>query len=140
MTLIVDAGPLYSQADRRDPDHEVVVEALRRERGALVVPSFVATEADYLILTRLGVDAELAFLEDLAEGTYEVAHLTRDEVRVAAGVARRYRDLPLGLADASIVVVAARFRTTRLLTFDERAFRAVRPLAGRFFTLLPADV
>jgi uncharacterized protein len=54
-------------------------------------------------------------------------------------VARRYRDLELGLADASIVVLAERFGTRRLLTLDERAFRSVTPLRGGQFTLLPAD-
>jgi uncharacterized protein len=54
-------------------------------------------------------------------------------------VARRYRDLELGLADASIVVLAERFGTRRLLTLEERAFRSVTPLQGGQFTLLPAD-
>ena len=45
----------------------------------------------------------------------------------------------LGLADASLVVLALRFRTRRLLTFDDRAFRTVVPLQGGAFTLLPMD-
>ena len=52
----------------------------------------------------------------------------------------RYSDLNLGLADLSVVVLAHRFRTDRLLTFDERDFRAMRPLAGGHFALLPKDV
>jgi hypothetical protein len=51
----------------------------------------------------------------------------------------RYPDLTPGLADLSVVVLAHRFRTDRLLTFDERGFRALRPLAGGRFTLLPKD-
>lgn len=45
--------------------------------------------------------------------------------------------LNLGLADLSVVVLAHRFRTRRLLTFGERDFRAVTPLSGGSFTLLP---
>jgi uncharacterized protein len=51
----------------------------------------------------------------------------------------RYLDLELGLADCALVVLAARYETTRLLTFDERHFRVVAPLRGDAFTLLPAD-
>lgn len=51
----------------------------------------------------------------------------------------RYADLSLGLADCSIMVLAARYRTRRLLSFDERHFRAVAPLQGGAFQLLPAD-
>jgi hypothetical protein len=38
-----------------------------------------------------------------------------------------------------VVILAHRFRARRLLTFDERDFRAVTPLAGGSFTLLPRD-
>lgn len=41
------------------------------------------------------------------------------------------------LDDADAVVLAARLRTRRILTFDERHFRAVRPLQGGLFELLP---
>ena len=47
--------------------------------------------------------------------------------------------MSIGIADASIVVLAARFETTRLLTLDERRFRAIRPLHAEAFALLPAD-
>lgn len=88
----------------------------------------------------IGVEAELAFLEDLGIGTYAVESLTPTELRTAWRVAERYRDLELRLADASLVVLAQRFGTRRLLTLDERHFRAIRPLQGGSFTLLPADV
>ena len=65
--------------------------------------------------------------------------MNRTDFGAALRVAHRYRDLELGLADASLVVLAQRFRTRRLVTFDERAFRAVAPLQGGSFTLLPAD-
>ena len=140
MALLVDAGVLYAQADADEPQHEAVAKILRHEREVLVTTELVVAEADYLILTRLGVDVELAFLEDLAEGTYRVECLTVDELRTAHTVVAQYRDLRLGLADASLVVLAQRYRTRRILTFDERAFRQVRPLQGGSFVVLPADV
>ena len=50
----------------------------------------------------------------------------------------RHRDLRLGLADASLVVLGERYKTTRILTFDAPALRAVTPLQGGSFALLPA--
>ena len=139
MALLVDAGALYAQADRADPHHADVVEVLTAERGPLIASAFGVAEADYLILTRLGIDVELAFLEDLAEGTFQVECLNRTELGTALQVARRYHDLELGLADVSLVVLAQRLKIRRLVTFDERAFRNVGPLQGGTFTLLPAD-
>lgn len=139
MALIVDAGALYAQADADEPRHASVRAVLEQEREPLVTSELAVAEAEYLILDRLGIDVELAFLEDLAEGTFIVECLDRARLRAARDVVLRYRDLRLGLADASLVVIAERYATRRLLTFDERAFRAVVPLQGGAFTLLPAD-
>jgi uncharacterized protein len=54
-------------------------------------------------------------------------------------VVAQYRDLRLGLADASLLVLAARYETRRILTLDDRAFRTVKPLQGGAFAVLPAD-
>jgi len=137
VTLVLDAGALYAQADADEPHHVEVVAVLRNERGTLVTTELAMAEADYLILQRLGPDVELAFLEDLASGTFTVECLSREDLRRVRTVVERYRDLRLGLADASLVVLAARHRTTRILTFDERAFRTVTPLDGGAFEILP---
>lgn len=139
MTLIIDANCLVAQADRGDANYAAVRRVIRAAHEPLVTTELVVAEVDHLILKRLGIDAELAFLRDLAEGTYTVECLSRDELSTARSVVERYRDLRMGLADASLVVLAARHRTRRILTLDERAFRAVTPLQGGSFTILPAD-
>jgi predicted nucleic acid-binding protein len=138
--LIVDAGALYAQADADEPGHASVAEILRTERGDIVTTELAVAEADYLILDRLGVEVELAFLEDLATGTFQVECLSREELGRARSVADRYRALRIGLADSSLVVLADRYGTNRILSFDERAFRAIAPLAGGAFSILPADL
>lgn len=65
--------------------------------------------------------------------------LTPAELAIARDVVARYRDLELGLADASLVVLANRWQTRRLLTLDKPAFRAVTRLQGGSFELLPSD-
>jgi len=122
-----------------EPSHTRVGTVLRSERETLVTTELVVAEADYLILDRLGVETELAFLDDLAAGTYLVECLTRQELSVARRIVERYGNLRLGLADASLVVIAARYRTSRILTLDMRVFRTVTPLQGGSFTVLPAD-
>lgn len=139
VSLIVDAGALFAQADRSDPAHSSVASALQNERGPLITSQIAAAEADHLILTRLGVDVELAFLEDLVAGTFTAEALTNQDLAAARDIVGRYRDLGVGLADASLVVLADRHRTNRLLTLDERCFRAMTPLQGGSFLLLPAD-
>lgn len=134
----MDANVLLAVADADDPDHEECRQLIGGWPGELVVSAFTAAEADYLIQRRLGLDAEFAFLEDLWD-TYRVDSLDAAGLKAVGGICRRYRDLEIGLADASMVVLADRFSTTDLATFDERHFRAVSPLAGGSFRLLPAD-
>lgn len=126
-------------ADRRDPMQARVEAVLREEAGELVVPAPVTAEVDYLLARRLGRAARLAFLDDLAAGRLTVGCLDADDHGVLVGLQQKYEDLDVGLADLSVVVLAARYRTRRLLTFDERHFRTLRPLAGGQFRLLPTD-
>jgi predicted nucleic acid-binding protein len=139
LTLVLDAAPLVAVADRRDSMQPLIKALLQEEPGELVVPAPVTAEVDYLLGRRLGRVARLAFLDDLAAGRFTVECLDADDHGVVADLERRYDDLDVGLADLSLVVVAKRFGTRRLLTFDERHFRALRPLDGGTFSLLPAD-
>jgi hypothetical protein len=139
LTAILDAPPLVAAADRRDRLREAIETLLRDEPGELVIPAPVTAEVDYLLGRRLGRDSRLAFLNDLAAGRFTVAQMEADEHRVVADLERRYDDLDVGLADLSVVVAAQKYRTRRIITFDERHFRALRPLDGGHFTLLPSD-
>jgi predicted nucleic acid-binding protein len=138
VTLIVDAAPLVALADRRDPLRAAVRDVLVTEPENLIIPAPVTAEVDYLLGQRIGRAARLAFLDDLASGRFVVQCLELDEYGTVAELEARYADLDLGLADAAVAVLAARFDTRRLLTFDNRHFRAVRPLQGGAFELLPA--
>lgn len=139
MTVVIDAGPLVALADRRDRLQGEVEALLRDEPGELVVPAPVTAEVDYLLGSRLGSKARRAFLDDLAVGRFSVACLDQADHGTAADLERRYADLDPGLADLSVVVVAHRLGVRRIVTFDERHFRTLRPLSGGQFVLLPAD-
>jgi predicted nucleic acid-binding protein len=137
VTLILDAAPLVALADARDPMQRTVRDVLVAEQGGLIVPAQVTAEVDYLLGRRIGSRARLAFLDDLAAGRFTVECLSVNEYAAVAALENRYADLELGLADGAVVALAARFDTRRVLTFDHRHFRAVTPLQGGTFDLLP---
>jgi len=139
VTLIVDAAPLVALADRRDPLQATIEAVLCDEHGELVIPAPTTAEVDYLLGRRLGRAARLAFLDDLAAGRFTVASLDAADHAVVTDLERRYHDLDAGLADLATVVLAHRYETLRLLTFDQRHFRTLQPLTGGSFTLLPSD-
>lgn len=139
MTLVLDAAPLVALADAKEPRLEALLRIRDEEEGRLVLPAPVAAEVDYLLGVRFGEAARRAFLSDLAAQRYDVACLEPGDYRAVAELDARYSDLGLGLADCSIAVLAERYETRRLLSFDERHFRTIAPLQGGSFELLPAD-
>ncbi len=139
MTLIVDAAPLVAFADTADRMHEPVKSLLVSEPGSLVIPAPVTAEVDYLLGVRHGHVARRRFLADLAAGRFVVGCLEGDDHATVAEIDLAYADLCLGLADCSLVVLAHRHATDRILSFDERHLRAVAPIGGGAFTILPAD-
>lgn len=123
--------------DADDAHHLAALELLESHPGPLLVPALVITEVVYLLATRLGAEPEVRFLGDLASGVLTVEPVvTSDWLRIAELVAR-YRDLPLGTVDASVVTTAERLGITEIATLDRRHFTVVRPRHVTAFTLLP---
>jgi predicted nucleic acid-binding protein len=134
---VVDAGPVYAYIDADDRHHRASLELLRSHPGPLVVPTLVITEVAYLVATRLGTAAEIRFLGDLAAGSFLVEPVApADWLRIAELVGR-YRDLPLGTVDASVVAAAERLGVVEVATVDHRHFGVVRPAHTEGFALLP---
>ena len=105
--------------------------------GPLIVPQLVVTEVAYLLETRLGPDAEVRFLGDLAAGNLIAEPVQpADWIRIAELVAA-YRDLQLGTVDASVVAAAERLRLVQIATLDRRHFTVVRPAHASAFEIVP---
>jgi len=135
--VIVDAGVLYANIDRDDRHHEAARTFLTTADGVLRVPMLVVAEVAHLTETRLGPAAEARFLTDLATGAFIAEPVHPADWERMAGLVARYRDLPLGTVDASLVALAERLGETEVATFDHRDLGIVRPLHCTAFTLLP---
>ncbi len=135
--MIVDTSALLAFFDTDEPDHHAVSAVLGDATEPLVVSPYVVAELDYLVASRLGVWAELAVLSELAGGAWDLPAIAAEELSHACSVIERYADQQIGVADASNVVLAARYRTRTIVTLDRRHFDVVRPLTGGRFTVLP---
>ena len=133
--VLVDAGPFVALIDRRDSHHQRCVDALRSITAPLVTVWPAVVEAMYLLDGRHEQAALWAMLEG---GPIGLERLDDDDVPRLRELMAKYRDLPMDLADASLVHVAEREGYRRIFTLDHRDFGAYR-LAGRErFTILPA--
>ena len=137
--MIVDAGIPVAASNRSDPNRLRAQALLANAREPLIVPAPVTAEIDFMLTDRGHTDAARAFITDIVGGLYVVECLTRDEYMLVQALERRYAALTPGLADLSVVVLAFRLNTLRIATLDQRHFRAITPLQGGAFTLLPWD-
>ena len=98
----------------------------------------VIAEVTYLLQREAGPRVELRFIADLVEGTYEPIVGGAESIgsRIAELV-WRYRDMPLGTVDASVIAVAERLKVKQIATLDHRHFSVVKPAHVEAFELLP---
>ena len=135
--MIVDTSALLALFDSDEPDHQAVSSILQATAEPLVVSPYVVAELDYLVVSRLGVAAELAVLRELSSGAWDLPCFGAEDLALAHTVVERYADQSIGLADATNVVLAARYRTSDIATLDRRHFEVVRTMGGKRFMILP---
>jgi len=135
--VIVDTSALLAYFDSGEPDHAAVVEAIETAETPLIVSPYVVAELDYLVATRIGVREEALALRELSSGAWDLATVGRSELSKVVEIVEMYADLDIDAADASNVLLADRHRTTTIATLDRRHFRALRPLSGGHFEIVP---
>jgi predicted nucleic acid-binding protein len=136
--ILLDTSGLLAALDVAQRRHDEAAKSLSRADPPLVLSPFVLAELDYLLAARVGEAERLSLLREVERGAYQLASFAAADVRTARAIIARHADLRVSLADASIVVLAARHKVIDVLTLDERHFRVLT--AGRKpFRLFPAD-
>lgn len=135
MALVVDTGPLVAFLDATDPDHDRCEDLLQGSTEPRLVPVCVLVEVEYML--RPWPTAFGALLAELRAGALELLDLPPRWFLRAGELVERYRDLPLGLVDATVVAATEMLAETKLATLDHRHFAVVRPAHTDALTLVP---
>jgi predicted nucleic acid-binding protein len=136
--LLLDTSGLLCLLDEGEPDHRRVRQCVDAERGPLITIDFVLAETAYLVLKRLGGDAERAFVSQLAEGVLRREPVTDRDLDRAGEILTAFSDQQFGLTDAALMAIAERLGALRVLTLDLRHFARFRDRKGRALELLPS--
>ena len=139
MALICDTSGIFALYDADSAEHSATSAVVAAEIGPLLVPVVLLAEVDYLLHSRLGANAALDFLTALQHEEFTLVPLLSVDLPRCRELTVQYRDLEIGLADATVVAAAERLQINRILTLDYRHFRVVAPRNLPQFTLLPAD-
>ena len=137
--IVLDTGGLYAALDANEALNGRAVAALVAAAPPRLLSPFVLAELDYLVGKRIGHGAQMALVDEVTRGVYQLELFAADDLAQARRIMEQYDDQRIGLADASVVVLANRHRTRDLLCTDERHFRVLRGTGGKPFRLLPFD-
>lgn len=124
--IIADTGFFVALANRADRDNEAALKALGRLREGLVTTWPVVTETTHLLAARLGTEALLSYVESARAGAFEIFALSVGHWPRLQALMKQYADLPMDLADASLVLLAEEQNDGRILSTDRRDFRTYR--------------
>jgi predicted nucleic acid-binding protein len=134
--LLLDTGPLVALLDSAERRHADCTATFAAWRGGVVTTEAVLTEAAYL-LSSAGADGSVA-LEFCLRGGAVVKAWTDARAARAGELMRKYHDIPMDYADASLVALAEELGTSNVFTLDLRAFRAYRWRTRRAFRIYPS--
>ena len=134
--ILIDTSGLLSALDESQRFHSDCAGALAEAAPPFLLSPFVLAELDYLLMRHIGRSAQSALLEEVARGVYQIELFVATDIQRAREIADRYKDLDIGLADASIVVLAEDLGIRRIATRDVRRFSALRLGDGSAFAIV----
>lgn len=123
--IVADTGVVLALIDRNERHHEVLRDLYEKTADEWLLPWAILPEIDYLLATHVSAAAQEAFLEDLADGGFNVAWGDDADLLQAHGIVKAHRALRLGLVDAVVLATARRLKARAIATLDLRHFGAI---------------
>ncbi len=124
--FIVDTGFLIALQDKRDAHHARAMRFAESYAEGWISSWPVLTEACYILSSRVHFDCVMALLDDVQSGVLQVWEIPAERLPRMQALMKRYKKLPMDLADASLVLLAEHLGHGRILTTDQRDFGAYR--------------
>lgn len=127
--VLIDSGPLIALFNPRDSYHNPVIKFMESFRGNLITTWPVITETVHLL--SFSIQAQLNFLEWIYRGAIHIENLNTSDIEYMKERMNKYSDLPMDLADASLMCIAERKRIQNIISIDSD-FSVYRTLKGKY--------
>jgi predicted nucleic acid-binding protein len=113
---LVDAGPLIALFDKDDGYHQAVKEFFRGYAGRLYTSWAVITEVLHML--DFDIRAQIDFLTWLRRDALEIAPLTKECIGRIIALSRKYADIPMDFADATLIVISESEQIKEIVSID----------------------
>ena len=135
MIAILDTGPWVALIDRSESRHAECVQWLKDFSGRLYSTEAVLTEVLYLL--NFSIIAQCAALDFILESVVEIVPANTKSLKKTKSLMKKYADLPMDFADATIVCLATDAGIQNIVTFDKKDFAIYKLSKTKSFTIIP---
>ena len=136
--IAIDTGPIVALFDKNDNNYNICTEIFKEIHEPLITTWPVLTEAFYLLSFSPTVQDDL--WEFIERGIVSVHNIDSNLSITCRELMKKYQDLPMDLADASLVAVADAENIQTIFTLDHKDFKVYRTKQKRHFKLLPSKL
>ncbi len=135
MQVILDTGPWVALIDRSEKRHMECVEWLRVYKGQIYSTEAALTEVLYLL--NFSQHAQQTGLDFVLSGAVVIVPSSLESLQVVGGLMRKYINVPMDFADATLVCLARELSLRHIVTFDSKDFGIYSFKKGQPFIVLP---
>ena len=129
--ILIDAGPLIALFDKRDQFHRVTLEFIKTFRGRLLTTWLVITETSHRL--SFSTKVQISLLEWIRRGGLQLVELNRTHITRLIELSEKFNDVPMDLADASLIVASEEYSIHEIATIDSD-FYVYRNIRNQFLT------
>ena len=135
MISILDTGPWVALIDRSESRHIECVRWLKNFSGRLYSTEAVLTEVLYIL--NFSITAQCAALDFVLKAVVEIVPSSSESLKKTKNLMKKYSDLPMDFADATIVCLATETGIQNIVTFDKKDFAIYKLPKKKSFTIMP---
>lgn len=128
---VIDSGPLIALFDKDDAWHERVVSFFEGFEGKLYSTIAVVTEVTHLL--DFNLEVQLDFLSWISRGAVEIVNLQCEDIEDVCVLTKKYSDLPMDFADASLVHISDKLGIESVISVDSD-FYVYRTLSNGYLS------
>ena len=113
---LIDAGPIIALFNKNDKYHKKILNFLKEYNGILTTSWPVITEVSHMLA--YNVETQIDLMKWINRGGIKIEQIEIEDIQRILELSEKYYDIPMDLADASLVVLSERLKIKEIITID----------------------
>ncbi len=115
-TILIDAGPIIALFDKDDKFHKRVISFIKGKHFKFITTIAVITEVSHML--DFNIEAQIGFLEWIMKEGVIINEVHQKDIARVLELTKKYKDLPMDFADATLVVTAEKTGIKKIISID----------------------